>query len=192
MMSRFTKTIIAVNILVFVAQHTLATSFTINFLLYWPDVLDGKIWQILTHGFMHANLGHILGNMVVLLIYGLKLEPVIEDGGRWQFPFLYVMSILGSALGVLIFGFDEPTLGASGAVIGVIVACITYARSLGYKWTMLGASPIFFLIYIGITTFTTEGISVGGHLGGAIVGGVCGWMLARNDPGKREYSTHEW
>jgi membrane associated rhomboid family serine protease len=81
---------------------------------------------LLTSGFVHANIGHMLFNLITLYSFGFALERVIDSG---RFVALYFCSLLISGVGTVIKHRNDPqyaSLGASGAILGVLFASIVY------------------------------------------------------------------
>jgi membrane associated rhomboid family serine protease len=134
--------------------------------LFGPLVADGEVWRILTSGFLHAGPIHLLFNMYVLYILGTMLEPTI---GRLRFVLIYFVALLSGSLGVLLIAPNEPTVGASGAVFGLMGAAIVIMRSRGID-PMASGLPLWLGLNL-VITFAIPGISIGGHIGG-LVGGV--------------------
>lgn len=130
-----------------------------------PGVSDGAPWQLVTSMFTHVEIWHIGFNMLALWILGPQLELAI---GRARFLALYLVSGLGgSALVYLASGAQNPTLGASGAVFGLMAALLVVA----YK---VRGNTQEILIWIGlnfaITLVFIGRISWQGHLGGFLTG----------------------
>jgi membrane associated rhomboid family serine protease len=134
--------------------------------LYGPSVADGEVWRLVTSGFLHAGLIHLLFNMYALYILGSMLEPAI---GRVRFALLYLVSLLCGSFGALLLTPDKPTVGASGAVFGLMAGAIVIMRNRGID-PMVSGLPFWLGLNL-VLTFTLANLSVGGHLGG-IVGGV--------------------
>jgi membrane associated rhomboid family serine protease len=134
--------------------------------LFGPLVADGEVWRIVTSGFLHAGLIHLLFNMYVLYILGTMVEPAI---GRLRFVLIYFVSLLSGSLGVLLIDPNAPTVGASGAVFGLMGAAIVIMRSRGID-PMASGLPLWLGLNL-VITFVIPGISIGGHLGG-LAGGV--------------------
>lgn len=134
-------------------------------LLFGPYVPD-EPWRLVTSGFLHAGLLHIGLNMWALWILGSILEPAL---GRVRFLVLYGASLTAGALGVVLLSPEEATVGASGAIYGVLGAMIVVAKARNLDLMRTGLLPT-----LGINLLLTvaiPGISIGGHLGG-LVGGL--------------------
>ena len=140
--------------------------------LYGPFVADGDYWRLVTSGFLHAGLLHLLFNMYALYILGTMLEPAV---GRLRFVLIYAVSLLAGSLGVLLIAPDEPTVGASGAVFGLMGAAIVIMRSRGID-PMASGLPLWLGLNL-VITFAIPGISIGGHIGGLIGGIIAALVL---------------
>jgi membrane associated rhomboid family serine protease len=138
----------------------------------------GQWWRMITSGFLHAGLLHVGLNMWVLYQLGQLLEPAL---GRLRFGLVYFVSMLCGAFGVLLLDPNHLTVGASGAVFGLMGAAVAAFRSrgIGLFDTGLGGAIVLNLVF----TFAIPGISIGGHVGGLIGGFVAGWIL--HDVGPR-------
>jgi membrane associated rhomboid family serine protease len=137
-----------------------------------PDVADGEVWRIVTAGFLHAGFLHIALNMFALYILGALLEPAI---GTPRFLGVYFVSLLAGSFGALLLDPNETTVGASGAIFGLMSAAFIVARHRGLEQL---ASQIGFYVVINLVfTFGVPGISVGGHLGGLIGGGLAALLI---------------
>ncbi len=130
-----------------------------------PGVDSGAYWQLITSAFTHVEVWHIAGNMLALYFLGPQLELAI---GRVRFLALYLGSALtGSAV---VYWFADPTqltLGASGAVFGLMGAILILVLKVGGNVQ----GVLTFLAINGAITFVVPGISWQGHVGG-FAGGV--------------------
>jgi membrane associated rhomboid family serine protease len=131
-----------------------------------PGVSDGATWQLVTSMFTQVEVLHIGFNMVMLWVLGPQLEMVL---GRLRFAGLYLLSgLVGSAVVYWLSGEFTLTLGASGAVFGLMGALLVMAYKVRADMNQL-------LVWIGInvafTFFGRNTVSWQGHLGG-FVGGV--------------------
>ena len=129
-------------------------------------VADGEVWRLITAGFLHAGLFHVLFNMYALYLLGQLLEPAL---GRARFAAVYFVSLLAGSFGALLLQPTGFTVGASGAVFGLMGAAIVAMRRRGINPMESGLG-----IWLGLNlliTFAVPNISIGGHLGG-LAGGV--------------------
>jgi membrane associated rhomboid family serine protease len=129
-------------------------------------------YRLVTSGFLHFGVIHIAFNMYFLYVLGPMLEPAL---GRVNYLLLYMASLLGGSLGVILFDSGGITAGASGAVFGLLAAATVglWRRGINPFSTGIGTTLILNLII----TFTISGISIGGHIGGALAGAVCGAVM---------------
>jgi membrane associated rhomboid family serine protease len=135
-------------------------------------IADGEYYRLLTAGFMHAGFFHLLFNMLSLYILGSILEPAV---GRVRFGLIYFVSLLAGSFGALLVEPESPTVGASGAIFGLMAAAAIAMRSRGIGIMESGLG-----IWIGLNlviTFAVPNISIGGHIGGLIGGGICALLL---------------
>lgn len=141
--------------------------------LYGPAIADGgEYWRLVTSGFLHAGLIHILFNMYLLYVLGRLLEPMM---GHVKFAVLYGVSLLAGSFGALLLEPDSLTVGASGAVFGLMGAALIAMRQRGIN-PMESGIGFLLLLNLGLT-FLIPGIAIGGHIGGLIGGLVAGWLL---------------
>jgi membrane associated rhomboid family serine protease len=140
--------------------------------VFAPGVADGEVWRLVTGGFLHAGFAHLLFNMFALYILGGLLEPAI---GSVRFGLIYFVSLLSGSFGALLLSPDTPTVGASGAVFGLMGAAFVVMRHRGVNPMESGLG-----IFIGLNlliTFLIPGISIGGHIGGLLGGAVAALLL---------------
>jgi len=160
-----TYVMIALNVAVFVGARSSVQAQS-DLILFGPAVADGDYWRLITSGFLHVELMHIALNMLSLFWLGRMIEPAL---GHVRFVAIYLVSLLGGALGVMILSPNDLTLGASGAIYGLLGAAIVMARNRNISLIQSGLLPILALNFI--FTLSVPGISLGGHLGG-LVGGL--------------------
>ena len=139
----------------------------------WVGVAAGDWWQPLTSMFTHVQVVHIGFNMLALWVLGPQLELVL---GRLRFIAVYLLSgLVGSAVVYLFSAQTTPTLGASGAIFGLMGALLVLALKVGSDVSQL-------LVWIGInfaiTFFAGANISWQGHVGGFLGGIALAWVLA--------------
>ena len=143
-----------------------------NGALFGPLVANGEWWRLFSGAFLHAGIFHLGMNMLLLWFLSQELEPAL---GRLRFGLLYVVSLLGGSLGVMVLDPLAPTVGASGAVFGLMGALIVLQlRAKQNPWQ----SGIGGLVALNLVlTFLIPGISIGGHIGGLIAGAAAGAVL---------------
>ncbi|MDH3840281.1 MAG: rhomboid family intramembrane serine protease [Chromatiales bacterium] len=165
------------NGVVYLLQGLLGLKFLVLFaLLPYPDTLP---WQLLSYGFLHGGLMHLVFNMYGLWIFGTQVEHV---WGTQRFVTYYLVCVIGAAIVQLIVGAFSgsraPTVGASGGVFGLLLA---FALMFPKQRLMLLFPPIpitamWFAIGYGLlslwlgVTGSAAGVAHFAHLGGMIFG----------------------
>lgn len=140
--------------------------------LFSIGVADGEWYRLLTVAFVHQDFWHIGMNMFALWILGSSLEPVL---GRWRFISLYLISALGgSAASLAAASPYSISIGASGAVFGLMGALFVIMRRLGRETGMV-------VVILGINVvfgFMAQGIDWRAHLGGLATGSILAAVFA--------------
>jgi rhomboid protease GluP len=132
----------------------------------------GQYWQLLTSMFIHASIAHLAGNMLFLLIFGLRGEDMFSLP---EYLLIYFLGgLTGNLLSLVFLPLDVPSAGASGAIFAMFGACTIYARRT------VGQSIIGALIYAFFLLFLSSGPNVNdsAHIGGLVAGLLIGYMLA--------------
>jgi membrane associated rhomboid family serine protease len=153
----------------------------------WPIGTNFWPWQLFTYMFMHGGFGHIFFNMFALWMFGMELEHI---WGSRKFFVYYLTCGFGAALANLfvapLLGQGAPTVGASGAVFGILIAFgMLFPNRPIYLYFLLPIKAKYFIAaYIGLELFygvtgTADGIAHFAHLGGAAVGFV--YMLSNTN-----------
>ncbi|MCY3851580.1 MAG: rhomboid family intramembrane serine protease [Acidimicrobiaceae bacterium] len=164
-----TTTLVAFNVAIWLASTVQGTNFFVDYALWGPLVADGEWYRIVTSGFLHDGVFHLGFNCFALWIMGKSLEQFL---GRPRFAALYFVSLLGGSLGVLLLEPSAVAVGASGGIFGFFGAMAIVQRSVGVSVWATGLGPILALNLF--LTFAVSRISVGGHVGGLVAGGVVG------------------
>lgn len=137
-------------------------------------VSDGDWWRLVTAMFLHGSILHLMFNMLALYWLGTIIEQAL---GTPRFLLVYFVSGLAGSAGALWFSSAlEVTVGASGAIFGLIGALLI----LEYLSTgsLMGQAMVLILVNMALT-FAVPGISIGGHLGGLVGGIVATYALMR-------------
>jgi membrane associated rhomboid family serine protease len=133
---------------------------------------QGEYWRLVTAGFLHAGFFHLLFNMITLWILGTLLEPML---GTLRFGLIYFVSLLAGSFGALLLQPTDPTVGASGAIFGLMGAAVVVMRHRGMPLMESGLG-----LWLGLNlviTLTVPGISIGGHIGGLIGGALAAFVM---------------
>lgn len=194
-----TKNLVAINILMFIATLINENFMVTNFAMFYPASPFFKPWQILTHMFMHGGFWHIFFNMYSLLMFGSILERslgpkkylifyfvtglgavALHTGVEWMQARVFIANGIAQAYQQLLV---TPTLGASGAIYGVLIGfAMLYPQArltlifppipMTAKWLVIIFAAI--ELFSGINGIQ-DGVAHFAHLGGMLFG----WLLIR-------------
>jgi rhomboid protease GluP len=186
-----TAILIAVNVIVYVYTSVVGGNFleTDPALIYqWGQVggfviNNGAYYQLLTSMFVHASIVHLAGNMIFLLVFGLRGEEMFSLPEYLSIYFLG--GIAGNLLSLLFLPWNVPSVGASGAIFAMFGAAIIHARR------SVGQSVVGALIYGFFLLFLSSAPNVNNlaHIGGLVVGLVMGYVLAARRKRGTRYSV---
>ncbi len=175
-----TKVLIGINVVAYVLQQAVS-GFTNSFFDVGlavdaggriVGVADGEYYRLLTSAFLHGSLLHIAFNMYALFLFGPPVEAAL---GRARFAALYLVAAVGgSALSYAFASPAQPSLGASGAVFGVLGAFLVVYHRLGRD-----TSTVMVLLAINfVIGFVVPRIDWRAHLGGLVAGALCAAAIA--------------
>ncbi|MBI2631858.1 rhomboid family intramembrane serine protease [Candidatus Pacearchaeota archaeon] len=165
----------AICVLIFILQITLPW---LTNLLLLNALAFKEIWRFVTSIFLHGNLAHLLYNAFALALFGSILESLI--GGK---KFLTIFFLTGILANLIAVNFYNSSLGASGAIFGIIGALVVI-RPMLLIWAFGLPMPIFiagilwaFLDFIGL--FTPSNVGNIAHLAGMFFGLLLGLLFRR-------------
>ena len=178
------STIVIANIIVFIICMMSGNFLYDSGMLVAARIFGyGEYYRLVTAMFLHAGIQHIFGNMLILAYIGSVMERSI---GHWQFGLLYFASgICGNIVSIVyeqVMGYTWYSLGASGAVFGVMGAMllfILYNRSnLKKGSTLVGraAFMVAYSLYVGFASPDTNNIA---HIGGLLTGILIGLLILK-------------
>ena len=143
--------------------------------IYGAKVFGGQSWRLLTGMFLHASLGHLLGNCLALYMVGLAAE---QAWGRWRSLLIYLLSGLAAGFASA-FMETRPSIGASGAVFGLLGAVMAFFFRYGNSFYARNRRVGNFLIAWGLLQLWLGGmdrhVDNWAHLGGFLSGAVIGY-----------------
>jgi rhomboid protease GluP len=145
-------------------------------------IYSGYYYQLLTSMFVHANIAHLAGNMLFLLIFGLRGEEMFSLP---EYLLVYFLGgLTGNLLSLVLLPLDVPSVGASGAIFAMFGACTIYARR-SVRQSIIGA-----LIYAFFLLLLSSGIGVNNfaHIGGLVTGLLIGYILATRHKPETQYT----
>jgi rhomboid protease GluP len=185
-----TYILIALNIAFYIYTSIVGGDFlntNINMIVQYGQVnslviYSGYYYQLFTSMFVHANIAHIAGNMLFLLIFGLRGEEMFSLPEYLSIYFLG--GLTGNLLSLLLLPLDVPSVGASGAIFAMFGACTIYARR-SVRQSIIGA-----LIYAFFLLFLSSGLDVNNfaHIGGLVTGLLIGYVLATRRKPETRYT----
>jgi membrane associated rhomboid family serine protease len=177
-----TKALIGTNVAVFLAQLAFGQDLDRRFWLFagpgfdpvlgqFVGVADGELYRLVTAAFLHGGFLHLALNMYALFLFGPPLEAAL---GRVRFSALYLLSALGgNAVSYAFSNPAQPSLGASGAVFGLLGAFLVINRKLRRD-----TSGVLVLLAINLAFgFIARNIDWRAHLGGLVAGVLCAAAL---------------
>lgn len=144
-------------------------------------VAHGDWWRLISAAFLHYGPFHLIMNMLALYWFGSLLEQRIGSG---RFLALYIVSGLAGSAGALLWSPLTPTVGASGAIFGILGAGLVLEQQRDY---VFGGSALGIIVINFILTFSISSISKGGHIGGLVGGIVAALGLTRFGRGHAAY-----
>ncbi len=183
--------LIALNIAFYAYTSIVGGDFvnTSNNMIYLYGQVNGLVlyygwyYQLFTAMFVHANIAHLAGNMLFLLIFGLRGEEMFSLP---EYLLVYFLGgLAGNILSLWLLPLNVPSVGASGAIFALFGAVAVYARR------SISQSVIGVLIYAFFLFFISSGpgVNVFAHLGGLLAGLLIGYALAaRRKPTEIKYS----
>lgn len=176
------KWLLIVNVAVFLLEFATGADLQSrpwSFVTLVPDqLLHGFLWQLATYMFVHGGVWHIVINMLMLWMFGVDLE---RDWGTRRFLKYYFLCGIGaglSILGMALFlppAMSVPTVGASGAIFGLLLAYgVVYADRIILLMLLFPMKAKYAVLIFGAIEFFSlgEGSAVShiGHLGGMAFG----------------------
>ena len=184
-----TKILIAINVLVFTALNITGDTSDGMFMqehgAMWTDAVikNKEIYRLLTAAFLHFDISHLFGNMLLLLFMG----EVLEAGKGWlKFILIYLGAAAGgnaaSLLVELVTDERSVSAGASGAIFGVLGALIfLILQNHGRYFYMTGKRLAFFAALSLYSGFTTRGVDNAAHVGGLLTGFVLAMLICQTE-----------
>jgi rhomboid protease GluP len=184
-----TYILIALNVAVYIYTSVVGGDFlNTSEAMLWqygqvnPYLISNSLYyQLFTSMFVHADIAHIVGNMLFLLIFGLRSEEMFSLPEYLSIYFLG--GLTGNLLSLLLLP-DSISVGASGAIFAMFGAAIIYARR-SFRQSIIGA-----LIYAFFLLFLSSGPTVNNfaHIGGLVTGLIIGYVLATRRKPETRYT----
>ena len=174
-------TVLVLNVLVFLIVLAGGNRVRNDLVMYGP-LVETEPWRLITAAFTHQQFFHVFSNLFMLYQLGPMLERML---GRLRYVILYLGSALGGSIAVWLLDYNQPTLGASGAVLGLVGALLVISRSLGQDVTWI----LGYIVITAFLSFAIPNISWQGHLGGFVTGAAIAGLFVldskRRQAGRR-------
>ena len=176
-----TYTLIGINLAVFLVQFTVGINAVAGDYGMWPVgiAVGGEWWRLVTAAFLHGSFLHIAFNMYVLFALGPTLERIL---GHSRYLILYVLAAIGGGVASYVFSdMRTVSVGASGAIFGLMGALVVAGRRLRYDVTQV-------LVLLGINVvigFIASGVDWRAHLGGLVTGALVAAIMVLPSPRHR-------
>ena len=173
--------IILINIVVFFLTELTGSSLDGKHLVQWgaaytPLIQEGhEYYRFFTCMFLHAGLLHLASNSIYLYYFGVRAERLLGTG---KFLVLYLVSgLCGGVFSVLFSGNAGVSIGASGAIYGLLGAMLLLTKKRGARYTGMNYSTMLLLAATAIGFgFLQEGVDNFAHIGG-FLGGIAVFSL---------------
>jgi len=188
---RVTYALIAINVVAFLTEQGQFTIYgsSIHGKVIEEGVLwrygisvEHQYWRLVSSAFLHESILHIGFNMYLLYLLGMMLEPAL---GSVRFAAIYTTALLAGSFGALL-ATAAPSLGASGAVFGLMGAAAVELRARGLSIMQSGIGGLILINLI--FSFAVPNISVGAHIGGLIAGALAGLVFRAASTQRPRYS----
>ena len=162
--------------IVYFLQYQSGEEFTSKYAMMSLQVKRGQYYRLLTSGFLHGNISHLLMNMLALYNLGSALEPFL---GSVKFLIAILLSIVGGNLMVYLKERRTVmTVGISGGLYGLMFIYFVFLWSLGLLTIPSIRNSVLRTILINAFITFMPGISMYGHLGGALSGIILGLLFS--------------
>jgi len=171
---RFSTAMIMINILVYIAMVIFGTDFFLNYVNYPTDMFTIRAYTLVTAGFIHANIYHLLGNMLFIFIFGRIVEKELGPGKTAvvYFSSMIIANIVSSLVNGFIFDSSIGGVGASGAIMGLVATAILL-KPFSFIYEFLVPLPVILVGWLaiasdvsGILSGIDDGVGHFAHLGG--------------------------
>lgn len=181
--ARVTIFLISINTLLFVLfSFGFGDVFYLLVQINYKIIYDLEIWRLFTSIFLHADALHLFSNMISLLIFGAYVELRYS---KFQFILIYIISgLIGSFFSMLLLPSYIISLGASGAIFGLIGAA--FSILIVQRDTPLIYLSLIYVFYFVISSFGPN-INYFAHIFGLLSGLVMGYLFKRNKKSVKRY-----
>mgnify|MGYP003436028305 FL=1 len=162
--------LIAVNVILYVIPILFGqyNNLINNYSVWGPAIRDGQVYRLFTGIFLHGGIFHLLFNCYALYVIGAQVENFF---GKFKFAIIYLVAGISGALFSVMFGGNSASIGASGAIFGLMGALVYFGYHYRVYLGNVVKSQIIPLIVLNlILGFSMSGIDNFAHIGGLIGG----------------------
>ena len=173
--------LIAVNVILYVVPILFGqyNDLINNYSVWGPAIREGQIYRLFTGMFLHGGLVHLLFNCYALYVIGSQVESFL---GKFKFLVIYLVAGISGALFSMIFGGNYASIGASGAIFGLMGALVYFGYHYRVYLGNVVKSQIIPLIVLNLVLgFFMTGIDNFAHIGGLIGGTLMSIALGVKD-----------
>lgn len=183
---KFTYMLIAINVFIYIITSIMSQ----NLFFIDKDILiklgakvnilinNGEVWRFLTAIFLHGGIIHLGFNMIALKLIGVQVEKIY---GWKRYCYIYFLSGLGGTVLSYIFQANTISVGASGAIFGLLGAMLVFGfkqrKNIGKEYMINIIQVIAINIILGLSI---AGIDNYGHIGGLITGVIISFIISRH------------
>ncbi len=194
--ARWTQAIVLSNVVLFIVVNLIVGYNLLYDLgqLNFRILEHGEWWRLFSAIFVHADISHLLSNMLALIFVGSYCEHRFPS--KWQFMMNYLLSgVVGNLFTLWIVNPYTFSLGASGAIAGLYGSMIFLLDRNNPHFKILS---VLFLINFFISSFQ-PGVGTWAHIFGLLTGLLSGYFIDRKsgkkltqEPGTRTYERRNW
>ena len=162
--------LIAVNVILYVIPILFGqyNNLINNYSIWGPAIRDGQVYRLFTGIFLHGGIFHLLFNCYALYVIGAQVENFF---GKFKFAIIYLVAGISGALFSVMFGGNSASIGANGAIFGLMGALVYFGYHYRVYLGNVVKSQIIPLIVLNlILGFSMSGIDNFAHIGGLIGG----------------------
>ena len=173
--------LIAVNVILYVVPILFGqyNDLINNYSVWGPAIREGQVYRLFTGMFLHGGLVHLLFNCYALYVIGSQVESFL---GKFKFLVIYLVAGISGALFSMIFGGNYASIGASGAIFGLMGALVYFGYHYRvYLGTVVKSQIIPLIVLNLVLGFFMTGIDNFAHIGGLIGGTLMSIALGVKD-----------
>lgn len=184
--------LVAINIILYVVPVLFGqyNALINNYSVWGPGIRGGEYYRLFTGIFLHGSILHLLFNCYALYIIGSQIENFL---GRFKFLFIYLVSGISGALFSIIFGGNTASIGASGAIFGLMGSLVYFGYHYRvYLGNVIKSQIIPLIIFNLFLGFVLSGVDNFAHIGGLIGGTLITIALGVKDKSSSFEMINGW